>query len=45
MLRPEHIERMVVLGVSPSFLIGHVRWWGAALRDRLLEPERAAYYD
>lgn len=44
-MRPEHIERMVALGLSPSFLIGHVRWWGKAFRDRLLGPERAAFYD
>ncbi len=44
-LRPEQIERMVSVGLSPSFLIGHVRWWGTAFRDRLLGPERAAFYD
>ena len=44
-LRPEHIERMVALGVSPSFLIGHVRWWGKAFRDEILGPERAQFYD
>lgn len=44
-LRPEHIERMVTLGVSPSFLIGHIRGWGKAFRDRLLGAERAAMYD
>ncbi len=44
-MRPEHIERMVGLGLSPSFLIGHIRWWGKAFQDRLLGPERAAFYD
>lgn len=44
-LRPEHIQRMVQLGLSPSFLIGHVRWWGKAFRDRLLGPERTDFYD
>ncbi|MEO6998078.1 MAG: amidohydrolase [Terracoccus sp.] len=44
-LHPEQIERMAKLGLSPSFLIGHVRWWGTAFRDRLLGPERAAFYD
>ena len=44
-LRPEHIERMVALGLSPSFLIGHIRWWGKAFRDRLLGAERTAFYD
>lgn len=42
---PEHIERMVELDLSPSFLIGHIRWWGTAFQDRLLGPQRAAYYD
>ena len=44
-MHPEHIERMAALGISPSFLIGHVRWWGTAFRDRLLGPARAAFYD
>ncbi|OFE15375.1 twin-arginine translocation pathway signal protein [Humibacillus sp. DSM 29435] len=45
MLHPEQIARMAALGLSPSFLIGHVRWWGTAFRDRLLGPERSALYD
>lgn len=44
-LHPEQIERMSRLGVSPSFLIGHIRWWGRAFRDRLLGPERTQRYD
>lgn len=44
-LHPEQIERMATLGLSPSFLIGHLRWWGTAFRDRLLGPERADLYD
>jgi predicted amidohydrolase YtcJ len=44
-LHPEQITRMVNLDLSPSFLIGHVRWWGKAFRDRLLGPERADRYD
>ncbi len=44
-LHPEQIDRMVESGLSPSFLIGHVHWWGAAFRDRLLGPERADLYD
>lgn len=44
-LHPEQIEKMQRLGLSPSFLIGHVRWWGKAFRDRLFGPERAKYYD
>ena len=44
-LHPEHIDAMVALGLSPSFLIGHIHWWGKAFRDRLLGPERSACYD
>lgn len=44
-LHPEQMARMKRLGLSPSFLIGHVRWWGKAFRDRLLGPERARLYD
>ncbi len=44
-LHPEQMERMAELGLSPSFLIGHIRWWGKAFRDRLLGPDRAAHYD
>ncbi|GAB4212195.1 MAG: amidohydrolase [Rhodoferax sp.] len=39
------IARMARLGVSPSFLIGHVHYWGVALRDRLLGPHRANRLD
>jgi predicted amidohydrolase YtcJ len=44
-LHPEQIQRMRRLDLSPSFLIGHVRWWGRAFRDRFLGPERAELYD
>ncbi|MCB0978746.1 MAG: amidohydrolase, partial [Acidimicrobiales bacterium] len=44
-LHDDQIERMAALGISPSFLIGHVRWWGRAFRDRILGPERADRYD
>jgi predicted amidohydrolase YtcJ len=42
---PEQMVRMKDMGLSPSFLIGHVRWWGKAFRDRLLGPARARFYD
>ena len=42
---PEHFSKMNELGVSPTFLIGHVRWWGKAFRDRILGVERVRYYD
>ena len=40
-LHDEQIARMKDLGVSASFLIGHVHYWGVALRDRVLGAERA----
>jgi predicted amidohydrolase YtcJ len=39
------IARMRRLGVSPSFLIGHVHFWGRAFHDRLLGPARANRLD
>jgi predicted amidohydrolase YtcJ len=39
------IERLARLGVTPSFLIGHVHYWGRVFRDRILGPDRAAHLD
>jgi predicted amidohydrolase YtcJ len=39
------MERMHQLGLSPSFLINHVYYWGRVLRDNLLGPERAERLD
>lgn len=39
------LERLARLGVTPTFLIGHVHYWGRVFRDRLLGPERAAHLD
>ena len=44
-LHDEQIARMKKLGISPSFLIGHVHFWGRAFRDRLLGPARADRLD
>ena len=44
-LHDEQIERMAALGVSPSFLIGHVYYWGAAFVDDVFGPEKAAKLD
>lgn len=44
-LHDDQIARMKALGISPSFLIGHVHYWGRAFRDRLLGPERADRLD
>ena len=43
--RPDQIERMAALGVQPSFLMNHVYFYGAAYRDQLFGPERAARMD
>jgi predicted amidohydrolase YtcJ len=43
--RPEQIERMARLGVQPSFLMNHVYFYGAAYRDELFGPQRAARMD
>lgn len=44
-LHPEQIVRLADLQVSPSFLIGHVYYWGKAFRDNILGPQRADLYD
>jgi predicted amidohydrolase YtcJ len=44
-LHAEQMDRMVSLGLSPSFLIGHVHFWGRAFQDRILGPQRAELYD
>jgi len=36
---------MAALGVSPSFLMNHVYYWGAAFRDTILGPARAGRLD
>jgi predicted amidohydrolase YtcJ len=42
---PEQLAKMKALGISPTFLIGHVYYWGRALRDRILGPQRASGID
>ncbi len=44
-LHDEQIEKMVKLGLSPSFLIGHIHWWGTAFQKRILGPQRVNLYD
>jgi predicted amidohydrolase YtcJ len=41
----EHFRAMAELGVSPSFLMNHVYYWGSALRDHILGPDRADRLD
>ncbi len=45
MARPDQIARMKRLNVQPSFLMNHVRLYGAAYRDQIFGPERAAFMD
>jgi predicted amidohydrolase YtcJ len=40
MLHDDQIARMADLGVSASFLIGHVHYWGVWMRDRVFGPDR-----
>lgn len=44
-LHDEQIDRIAELGLSPSFLIGHVYFWGQAFRDEIIGPERAEKLD
>src|ERR1700727_846534 len=43
--RPAQLLRMKMLNVQPSFLMNHVRFYGAAYRDQIFGPERAAFMD
>jgi predicted amidohydrolase YtcJ len=43
--RPDQLTRMKALGVQPTFLMNHVFFYGAAYRDQLFGPERAAFMD
>ena len=45
MARADQIERMKRLNVQPSFLMNHVRLYGAAYRDQIFGPGRAAFMD
>lgn len=40
-LHDEQIARIKAMNVSPSFLIGHVHYWGKAFRDEVFGPEKA----
>jgi len=44
-LHDEHIQRIKQLGLSPSFLIGHVHYWGAAFVEDLFGLEKAEKLD
>ena len=40
--REDQLERMEQLGVTPSYFVAHVYYWGDRHRDIFLGPERAA---
>ena len=40
--REDQLDLMKMLGVTPSFFVEHVYYWGDRHRDRFLGPERAA---
>ena len=44
-LHDEHIQRIKHLGLSPSFLIGHVHYWGNAFVEELFGLEKAEKLD
>ncbi len=44
-LHDEQISRIKQLGLSPSFLIGHVFYWGRAMRDQVFGQAKANLLD
>ena len=44
-LHDEQIDKMVELGLSPSFLIGHVHYWGKAFVEDIFGLEKASKLD
>jgi predicted amidohydrolase YtcJ len=44
-LHDDQIARMKDLGVSASFLIGHVHYWGVAMRDEVFGEEKSQLLD
>jgi len=45
LLHDEHIAAMASLGITPSFLMNHIRLWGRVMRDDILGAERAQLLD
>lgn len=39
--REDQLDRIKELGITPSFFVGHVFYWGDRHRDNFLGPERA----
>ena len=44
-LHDDQIDRMAKMGISPSFLIGHVYYWGQAMRDKVFGHTKANLLD
>ena len=44
-LHDDQIARIAAMGLSPSFLIGHVPFWGQAFRDEIVGPGKAQLLD
>ena len=44
-LHDDQIEKMAELGLSPSFLIGHVHYWGKAFVEDIFGLEKASKLD
>ena len=42
MVRQDQLDAIAELGLSPSFFVGHVYYWGDRHRDIFMGPERAA---
>ena len=42
MVRKDQLDAIADLGVTPSFFVGHVYYWGDRHRDIFMGPERAA---
>ncbi|MDK9442357.1 amidohydrolase [Pectobacterium atrosepticum] len=45
LLTDDHLSEMKQRGISPSFLIGHVGYWGWAFQQTILGEERANHLD
>jgi len=41
-VREDQLDRIAELGITPSFFVGHVYYWGDRHRDIFLGPERGA---
>jgi predicted amidohydrolase YtcJ len=44
-VHPEQLERIAKAGITPSFLMNHVYYFGRYFRDEILGPQRAALLD